>query len=65
MEDILLQPVEWREKAIEYWDKAQMEENFNLREQFAELAARYLDMAEKLDNQVVAAAILNTGRERR
>jgi hypothetical protein len=59
----MLRPAEWREKAVEYWDKARGEENYSLREQFAELAARYLDMAEKLEDQVVAATILGTRKE--
>jgi hypothetical protein len=59
MQEIMWQPAEWRERATEYLDKAQVAKDFSLREQFAELAARYLDMAEKLENQVVAAAILN------
>jgi hypothetical protein len=53
----LQQPAEWREKAAEYWHKAKLANDFELREYLAELAARYLDMAERLENQTVAAAI--------
>lgn len=59
MDEVLRQPAEWRERATEYLDKAQMSKDFSLREQFAELAARYLDMAEELEDQVIAAAVLN------
>jgi hypothetical protein len=53
------QPVDWREKANEYWNKAKAATDYELREQFAELAARCLDMAEKLEDQEVAATILD------
>lgn len=52
-------PAEWREKATLYSEKARATEDFDLREQYAELAARYLEMAEKLEDRVVAAAVLN------
>ena len=44
MEDILRQPDLWPEKASKFLDMAQMATDFTLREQFAELAARYLDL---------------------
>ena len=56
-------PAEWREKATFYWEKARTTEDFDLREQYNELAVRYLEMAEKFEDQVVAAAVLN-GRSR-
>jgi hypothetical protein len=56
MEEILREPADWRKKATEYWDKAQRATDYYLREQFAELAARYLDMAEKFEDRAVAAA---------
>jgi hypothetical protein len=56
-------PIQWREKATHYWEKARATEDFDLREQFAELAARYLDMAEKFEDRMVAGAVLN-GRSR-
>jgi hypothetical protein len=56
-------PIQWREKAAHYWEKARATEDFDLREQFAELAARYLDMAEKFEDRMVAAGVLN-GRSR-
>lgn len=52
-------PAEWREKATLYSEKARATEDFDLREQYAELAARYLEMAEKFEDRVVAAAVLN------
>ncbi len=51
------QPAEWREIAQQYWEKAGSQTDLRLREQFAELAARYLDMAEKLEDRAVAAAV--------
>jgi hypothetical protein len=50
------QPAEWREMARQYWKKAGTQTDLRLREEFAELAARYLDMAEKLEDRTVAAA---------
>jgi hypothetical protein len=49
----------WREKATLYWEKARTTEDLDLREQYAELAARYLDMAEKFEDRMVAATVLN------
>jgi hypothetical protein len=43
--------------AQQYWEKAGAQTDARLREQFAELAARYLDMAERLEDRMVAAAI--------
>ena len=57
-------PAEWREKAALYWEQAQSAVDFDLREQLTELAVRYLQMAEKYEDEVVSAAILN-GRSRR
>jgi hypothetical protein len=59
LEVVMNQPAEWREKATLLWEKARITEDFDLREQYAELAARYLDMAEKFEDWVVAAAVLN------
>jgi len=53
------EPAEWRQKATVYWEKARTTGDSDLREQYAELAARYLDMAEKFEDWVVAAAVLN------
>ena len=53
------QPAEWREKAALYSEKARATEDFDLREQYTELAVRYLEMAEKFEDRTVAAAILN------
>ena len=57
-------PAEWREAAALYWEQAQTATDFDLREQLTELAVRYLQMAEKYEDEVVSAAILN-GRPRR
>ena len=53
------QPAEWREKAALYSEKARATEDFDLREQFTELAVRYLEMAEKCEDQTVADGIPN------
>jgi hypothetical protein len=52
-------PAEWREKATLYSEKARTTADFDLREQYTELAVRYLEMAEKFEDWVVAAAVLN------
>jgi len=52
-------PAEWREKATLYSEKARTTEDFDLREQYTELAVRYLEMAEKFEDRMVAAAVLN------
>jgi hypothetical protein len=46
---------EWRDKATEYWEKAKTLSDFALAEQYFELAARCLDMAEKLEDETVVA----------
>ena len=56
------QPAEWRERAALYSEKAHATEDFDLREQYLELAVRYLEMAEKFEDRVVAAAVLNERR---
>jgi hypothetical protein len=65
MYEIMRQPAEWREKATEYLDKSKFVADLALRQQFTELAARYLDMAEKFEDRMCAAAILNTRKNRR
>jgi hypothetical protein len=50
------EPAKWRGMAQQYWEKAGTQTDFRVREQFAELAARYLDMAEKLEDRMVASA---------
>lgn len=60
---VMHRPAEWREKATLYWEKARTTEDFDLREQYTELAVRYLEMAEKFEDRVVADAVLN-GRSR-
>jgi uncharacterized protein YozE (UPF0346 family) len=55
----MLQPSEWRERAALYSEKARATEDFDLREQYLELEARYLEMAEKFDDRMVAAAVLS------
>ena len=52
-------PSEWRERAALYMQKARTTEDFDLREQYFELAVRYLEMAEKFEDRMVAAAVLN------
>jgi hypothetical protein len=64
LEVVMPGPAEWREKAALYWEQAQSAVDFELREQLTEMAVRYLQMAEKYEDEVVSAAILN-GRSRR
>jgi hypothetical protein len=52
----VLEPAKWRETAQQYWEKAGTQTDLRVREQFAELVARYLDMAEKLEDRMVASA---------
>jgi hypothetical protein len=52
-------PSEWRERAALYMQKARTTEDFDLREQYLELAVRYLEMAEKFEDRMAAAAVLN------
>ena len=40
------QATEWREKAKFYWNLSKSVMDYDLCEQYAELAARYLDLAE-------------------
>jgi hypothetical protein len=53
------EPAEWRQKAALCSEKARATEDFELRERYTELAARYLEMAEKFEDRTVAAAVLN------
>ena len=55
----MLQPSEWRARAALYAEKARATEDFDLREQYLQLEARYLEMAEKFEDRTVAAAVLN------
>jgi hypothetical protein len=56
---VMQTPTEWRERATLYSEKARATEDFDLREQYLELAVRYLEMAEKFEDRTVAAAVLN------
>jgi hypothetical protein len=51
------QSTEWRDKAMYYWKLSKTEMDYDLCEQVAELAARYLDMAEKVEDQATGAAV--------
>ncbi len=56
MAQVLRQPAEWRmsewrEKAAVYFDRAVKAEDFRLRQQFTELAARHFDMAARLEGE--------------
>jgi len=53
------QPAEWREKAALYSEKARATEDFDLSEQYSELAVRSLETAEKYEDRTVAAAVPN------
>jgi hypothetical protein len=52
------QSSEWRDKAAYYWGLSKTVMDYELCEQYAELAARYLDIAEKLEDEAVATAML-------
>ena len=52
MNETLRRSAEWREKSTEYAVLAQDLTDFELHKQYAELAARYLENAEKLEGQV-------------
>jgi hypothetical protein len=52
-------PAEWREKATLYWEKAQSTKDFDLREQYTELATRFLDMVQKFEDRMVSAPVRN------
>jgi len=44
---------EWRDKAAYYWSLSKTAMDYDLCEQYAELAARFLDMAEELEDQIM------------
>jgi len=46
----MTQATEWREKATFYWNLSKSVRDYDLCEQYAELAARYLDLAERLES---------------
>jgi hypothetical protein len=54
----------WREKAKFYWNLSKSVMDYDLCEQYAELAARYLDLAEALENQAASGAA-NGGQSRK
>jgi len=58
MHETLRRSAEWREKSTEYHVLAQDLTDFDLHKQYAELADRYLEIAEKLEGQAVNARAL-------
>jgi hypothetical protein len=50
------QSLHWRAKAAEYAIKAQTIADASLRQQYAELACRYLEIAAKLDDTSITLA---------
>jgi hypothetical protein len=50
-------PTEWRKKAIEFRETARTMTDDGLREQYAELSARYLGQAERLDDELVTNVV--------
>jgi hypothetical protein len=52
----MTQATEWREKATFYWNLSKSVVDYDLCEQYAELAARYLDLAERLEGQTTGGA---------
>ena len=54
------QSSEWRDKAAYYWGLSKTVIDYDLSEQYAEIAARYLDMAEKLEDEATGSAAFET-----
>jgi len=50
------QSSDWRDKAAYYWGLSKTMTDYDLCEHYAEIAARYLDMAETLDDEATASA---------
>jgi len=59
------QSAEWRDKAAQYWSLSKAVNDYDLCEQYAELAARYLDMAEQLEGQAMGTAAPSRQLEKR
>ena len=53
------QSSEWGDKAAYYWGLSKTVFDYDLCEQYAEIAARYLDLAEKLEDQATGSAALD------
>jgi hypothetical protein len=58
MNETLRRSTEWREKSTEYTVMAKDRGNSDLQKQYAELADRYLEIAEKLESQAGNAPVL-------
>lgn len=52
---------EWRDQAAYYWSLSKSVADYDLCEQYAELAARYLDMAEDREEQMMGNPMLGQG----
>ena len=63
--ELLEQSTGFRMKAAAYWEIAQTSADRHLREQFAQLAARYLDIAQKLESLSVATAVVEKWSDQR
>jgi hypothetical protein len=71
MDEFVRPPTAWRERASEYLAMSKSVDDLRLQEQYAELAARYLDMAELaaryldlaegLEDEAATPAILSAG----
>jgi hypothetical protein len=57
------QVIEWREKAAFYWNLSKTVNDCDLCEQYAELAARYLNLAERLEDETARGALASAGAE--
>jgi hypothetical protein len=52
------QSSQWRDKATYYWGLSKTVMDYDLSEQYAELAARYLDIAERLEDQATGIGMI-------
>jgi hypothetical protein len=48
------QATEWRDKATYYWNLSKSVKDYDLCEQYAEIAVRFLDLAEKLEDRITS-----------
>jgi hypothetical protein len=58
------QASEWRDKAAYYWSLSKALMDYDLCEHYAEIAARYLDIAEEIDDPMMDDAALGQSSSR-
>lgn len=47
-------PADWGQKAADYWEKSRIVGDSHLRQQYIDLAARYLELAQSFENTTAA-----------